>query len=135
MMNPVLGQDGPTHDGEANGLGVVERGAGYDLIGPGGVVIQSTSNPIVNARRIEVPGSAAWLAVWDEVQASRQNQSFYRVSPDGQSLSRVRQTANLIRLRYANFDPLVDGEPAVTEGFAAPASSELYLVQFFAPPL
>ena len=110
-------------------------GSGFQLAGPGGAVLRTSPNPIVNARRIEVAGSAAWVAVWDEVQASRQNQSFYRVSPDGQSLSRVRQTTYTIRVRYANFDPLVDGEPAVAPELAAPASSELYLVQFFAPPL
>ena len=109
--------------------------AGSRLFGPDGAVLRTSPNPIVNARRIEMAGSAAWVAVWDEVQPSRQNQSFYRVSPDGQSLSRVRQTTYTIRVRYANFDPLADGEPAVAPELAAPASSNLYLVQFFAPPL
>ncbi|HEU0247477.1 MAG TPA: S8 family serine peptidase, partial [Gaiellaceae bacterium] len=40
-----------------------------------------------------------------------------------------------IKLRFATFDPLLDGPPDIPDPLVAPAASDVYLVQFAAQPL
>jgi hypothetical protein len=70
----------------------------------------------------QAPGEEGELATW------------YAISRDGRTVDRVAQTDNLIRLRYASFDPLRVA-PAVDPVVAAPAGSDVFIVQFISQPL
>ncbi len=88
-----------------------------------------------NARFISVEGTPAEIALWDQPGHDGRVVPHYSITLDGQNWSRIRETDYTINLRYAGFDPLVDGEPAVPPALMAPAESRLHLVQFVVPPL
>jgi hypothetical protein len=65
----------------------------------------------------------------------------YSFAPDGVNFSDPRPASTVVRLRYAEFDPLGGaGEPPMGEMFQAPRGDEpdaqrVYIVQFIVPPL
>jgi hypothetical protein len=102
----------------------------------GGEVFHVTSNPVQGLGFATVPGSLAVAAHWGEVQANGTVQHYYAVSLDGRTLAgRVRETDHVIEMQYANFDPLVTGEPAIDPALRARAGNELFLVQLWSVPL
>ncbi len=99
-----------------------------------GITLHSTPNLILDPRVISIPGTSSLAVLWNEEDAGGQVTSWYVISPDGRSFTRIRAASHLIRLRYAEFDPLI-GSPAVEPALAADAASELAIVQFLTRPL
>lgn len=86
-----------------------------------------TSDP-EERRLVQVPGSANQLQLWSE-----EGVPHYRISLDGSTWSRVRETSYRVRLRFADFDPLAS-TPDVSE-LPLPTGGDLHLVQYHAQPL
>ncbi len=78
---------------------------------------------------LKFSGSPLTIAVWQEHSGGR-----FAISNDGARIDQIATTENLVRLKYATFDPL-KGEPMVPNEFRSRAGNELYLVQFLATPL
>jgi serine protease AprX len=72
------------------------------------------------------------LLVWNHDRGLSSGSS-WAISRDGH-IDFIGHTENLVRLRYATFDPLVR-VPRIPAGLAAPADNELFLVQFRGTPL
>ncbi len=94
-----------------------------------GSVFRETKAVITAPHVLAVPGSSAQLALWNE-----NGSLFYGISLNGQSMNRVAESSNLLRLRYQTFDPLV-AVPEVPVGMRAGAANELYIVQFVSQAL
>lgn len=61
-------------------------------------------------------------------------ESWFRLSYDGgKTFSRDRSLPTDVMLRYAEFDPIGDGEPAVPDALSASADNRLWIVQYVAP--
>lgn len=72
-----------------------------------------------------IEGSDVMWARWEEGASA-----WYAVSLDGGVTARtVRAADDEVRLRYATFDPLTDGEPAMTAALRA-TSGKLWIVQY-----
>ena len=83
--------------------------------------------PTAAVEGLEILEHRGTVAVrWQEAGAP-----WFAVSNDGgQSFGRARATSYDILLRYAQFDPLADGEPAVPAELQARGDGELYIVQY-----
>jgi hypothetical protein len=112
----------------------VQSGGVTTLSLAGGTPFRTTSASVLNQRILTFSGSRTVVAVWDEAVGGAV-QHFSAVANDGRNFSPVEPTQNQVRLRYATFDPLVDGEPLVPENLRAGADNELFLVQFVSTPL
>ncbi len=98
-----------------------------------GASVYSTGAAISNQRLITLNNSTTVIAVWNETVKGTTT-SFFALSHDGARFDQVLATDNKIKLRYAQFDPLVN-LPAVPEKLRATADNELFLVQLVATPL
>ncbi len=97
-----------------------------------GAPFYSTGNQVVALRTVQLPDGEAYV-LWNEVVGGA-TKHFYAYSKDGKTLTnRVREAEYTVRLRYANFDPAV-ATPAIPANLQALPSSELFIVQFWAPP-
>lgn len=110
-------------------LVVRQTSSGYELSLGNGLAFHITNREARNARLVEVPNSTVLIALWDEVASDGQVFPFYALSPDGQEMTRVRQTTYELKLRHGEFDP-TGPEPAVVSSLQADATTNLYLVQF-----
>jgi serine protease AprX len=100
----------------------------------GDITVRQTGASIVNQRAITFAGSRTVVMVWDEY-AGAQKSSWFALSLDGgRSVAQVTETPNVVRLRYATFDPLT-GTPAIPEELKAGPENELFLVQFVSTPV
>jgi hypothetical protein len=81
------------------------------------------SDPI---RTFAVPGTDTVVRTVRD--ASGHHASFSR--DRGQTWQRLPDVQTDLNLRYARFDPLVQGEPTIPNGLGAPASNRLFIVQF-----
>jgi Subtilase family len=86
-----------------------------------------------DARQIELPGSPTKLLLWNEPTDGGELVPHYRISLDGSTWSRDRETSYQVRLRFATFDPLVSTPDLETVPLAT--GGELYLVQYHTQPL
>ena len=107
--------------------------AGWSIAADGLGVIHVTQNAVVNARRIDVPDSSVVLVTWDELAADGSTVPFYAVSLDGHNVQTVRDTSYDLKLRYEEFDPLL--EAAVIPPALTNPDSNIYIVQFETQPL
>ena len=87
---------------------------------------------IVN-RRITPVGNGL-VITWAQRAAGASPEAWFAISRNGMRLDRVARTGNLIRLRYASFDPL-KFVPGVDPILAAPAGADACIVQFISQPL
>ena len=108
--------------------------AGTTLALPGNSAFHETTQTVLNARLIDVPGTPVRLATWDELQDDGNVQPFYAISLDGHSMNTVRATSYVLKVRYADFDPAA-GAPPVSSDLADDGAGNLYLVQFVTQPL
>lgn len=105
------------------------------------VLLAITAAPLAagvpeDAWRIEVPGSSIVLRGGTEVGADGRGVPFYEISRDGESFAPRRTTSYELKLRYAEFDPLVAGAiPPVPAELAAGPDTGLFIVQFVTQPL
>ena len=108
-----------------NGKSILQRGDG--------VVLHATTNPIQNARFIDVPGSQTVLLLWEEVQEDDRTSSHYRIAKDGQDFSRERETSYMVRMVRGSFNPLRN-VPDFSDSVLA-GSGQVFIVQFVTQPL
>jgi hypothetical protein len=145
---PARGETSPQHQLAVSVVG--GRNAVTFTSDEGAVTLHQTSNPVSNPRLVQVAGSPAKIATWNEQAAAMQDQpmlgaatSFYSVSLDGMNFSEPRATSYHVMLRFAGaqgFDPLA-GAPVVPqalqlrfENIKADDATSMYIVQFIAPP-
>lgn len=133
VSGPVLAAPGGQKAGPDPTLALDRVGTETRLSLVGGAAFHSTTGEILSPRVIALPGGGA-VALWEERGADGVRRSFYGMSADGRSVFRSRETTNLVRLRYAEFDPAA-GEPGVPEGLAARAGGSTWLVQFASPAI
>ncbi|MGH9199503.1 MAG: hypothetical protein ACRD1T_27705, partial [Acidimicrobiia bacterium] len=112
----------------------IQRREGAQSITVNEMVFHTTANEVVNLRLVQVSGSTAWVALWDERPGAGNDLPYYAISLDGQSVSTVKQTSYDILLRYSRFDPATR-EPVVPSGLTATPSGNVYIVQFVTQPL
>ena len=88
--------------------------------------------PDLDAQQRQVLRSGDVVAeTWSAPDADGAARPWFRFSLDGgMTWSRERATSYELLLRYAEFDPLRDGEPAVPGALAADADGELWIVQY-----
>jgi hypothetical protein len=100
----------------------------------GARVVRTTTAEVVAPRQIEVSGSDARIARWDEVDADGVREPWYAIWLDEEHVT-VRRTDYRLRLRHAGgFDPL-ERTPAFYEDSPLAASDGVYLVQYETQPL
>jgi serine protease AprX len=109
-------------------------------VAPGGMRLMLNGVPIHQAQgRISSPrlftfhDSSALMIAWEE-HTRAGAASFFAYSRDGRAINQINSTENMVRLRFATFDPIA-GEPLIPEAVAAGAENELFLVQFVGTPL
>jgi hypothetical protein len=99
-----------------------------------GTLLHTTGNLIRDPQLIPLPGSNGVSVLWDEERPGGSAMRFYAISLDGRIFSRVRQASHAIRLRHAEFDPLV-AAPQVEPRLRASPGAELQIVQFVTRPI
>ncbi len=98
-----------------------------------GAAFHTADGTVSNTRVFGVPGTPTVLATWDQRSGAGVTH-WYAISLTGNGFDAVRQTDYTIRLRYASFDPLTQGEPAMPEALQSPQTN-VYIVQFWTMPL
>ena len=113
----------------------IQEQSGITTLALGGASpFHATTSGVVELNAVPIPDSAGVAVTWMEIGTNGEALQRYAISLDGVRFARVRETNYVVRLRYANFDPL-SAVPGVDEPLAATGSNELYLVQFIVPPL
>ncbi|MFG0285974.1 MAG: S8 family serine peptidase [Phycisphaerales bacterium JB039] len=87
---------------------------------------------IIN-RRI-TPVGEGLVITWEQRAPGGAAEAWFAISRDGARVDRIARTENLIRLRYASFDPL-GFVPGVDERLKAPTGADVCIVQFVSQPL
>lgn len=130
----ALGMGGQAIPGNPLEPLVVRRvGSLYEISRQGGEVFHSTRARVSNARMINLPGSPAKVALWNE-GVGRATVPYFGVSLDGLEFQRVTNTDYRIMLRYAEFDPL-SVSPTIPNQLKSSARSQVFIVQFVSQPL
>lgn len=88
--------------------------------------LPAAAQPPKSARLIELPGSGT-AALWSETIGGVE-QAYYAVARGREPFGLAIPTTHVVRLRYAEFDPLHE---APEPGLMADPASELRIVQFF----
>lgn len=98
--------------------------------------VEPTSAAALASHLYYVPESSVVAATWREVGPDGEIIDFYSISLDGGvTFSRPLMTSYDLGLRFAAFDPLLDGVPEVPAALAAGPDHDAYIVQFVTPPL
>ncbi|MBV9956791.1 MAG: S8 family serine peptidase, partial [Acidobacteria bacterium] len=126
----------PLTSASSSRLSVLNNSGEYALSTPELGTFYRTSNKIENARLIELSGSPARIALWEEQRADGTYAPFYAISLDGHEVARVHETSYDILLRYAKFDPAA-ASPSIPQNLRAeaPGADGVYIVQFVTQPL
>ena len=114
-------------------LTVAENGEVTTLALHGGKSFHATTAAVTDPRLIHLRASETRLALWNEEQAGVVR-PFYAIGKNGEPMGRGRSTSYVIEMLHRRFDPALQ-IPAVQPGLAAPAHSNLYIVQFVTQPL
>ena len=113
----------------------VEAASGWQRLYDGdGELLRETTRAIEQARLLELPDSPVRLLTWSEREGRAPAFPHYRISLDGRSWSRERETSYALELRRGRFDPLVQAAPISAESRLA-SGGELCIVQFVTQPL
>ena len=107
-------------------------GFGLAVVALATMALAADSGPRLNAREIQVPGSAMLVQLWDQAN-DQGTQAYWSVAFDGRHYSEPRATSYQILFEYANFDPATDS-PAVPALLAADADTHVYVVQYYTQP-
>ncbi len=121
--------------GTAPRIALSKVAGGRALALPGQAPFHVTGRPVSSVRAIGVAGTPTVVMLWDERAPGGGLAHHYAISLDGRTTTTVRDTEYVVRLRYRNFDPLAEGEPAVPPALAAGPECRVYLVQFWCTPL
>lgn len=121
--------------GGAGDAGVIVQriGARTALSFVKGEQFRQTTASVGNAKVIPVPGTTLRLATWDERDRTGLK-SFYAIAPNGRDVLRVAEAQNILKLRYAEFDPL-QAIPTIAPELKATDHNEQFIVQFQTQPL
>jgi len=114
-------------------LAIEPLNGGWRLALTDGQFAHVTANAIEEARLIESAGAPAAIA-WRERLETGKTAGFYALRKPGGDWTRVRQAATALKLRYAEFDPLIS-QPQAVDLTADEGRNDLYIVQFHTPPL
>lgn len=95
---------------------------------------RSTQSAVSQATLVQISGTTLILVHWRETPSGGIATPFYAFAHDGHQFTYVRPTDYTLRLRYAEFDPLVS-TPTLPSNFQADVTGRLYIVQFFTQPL
>jgi hypothetical protein len=93
----------------------------------------ATRGLVQDLRQVDVPGSPAKVAVWNERGQDGTLRPFYAISSNGRTVAVVCETSYALALRRASFDPLVEAPDF--SGSRLPPSGEVFFVQFVTQPL
>jgi len=93
----------------------------------------TTEATVSDEELIEIGGSTTLVVYWKET-VGQVTMPYYTFSFDGQHFLAARRASYVLKLHYAEFDPL-QGVPTVPASLAADPTDELYVVQFFSQPL
>lgn len=96
----------------------------------------TTSESVTNARTFSFNGSRTRVFSW--LEGEGEVRSSYAISLDGQKVAAAGQSSGVMRLRFAEFDPLVSvpETPAkLAKRSVGPDGKAAYLVQFHTRPL
>jgi hypothetical protein len=118
----------------ATELNVTTTEQGTSLALVAGNAFHTTTQPVLDAELIAVPGEAVRVVTWREQQPDGSETPFYAISMDGQNIDTVRETSYMLRLRYGDFEPLGMTSP-VAPLLASDNTTNLYIVQFVSQPL
>jgi serine protease AprX len=89
-----------------------------------------------NAETISVAGSDVVVKLWTDRNHEGDLAPHYAIAHDGTNFTEPQTTSYLVKLRYAEFDPLgPDLLPAVAPEVEAGDDTNLYIVQFVTHPL
>ena len=94
-----------------------------------GITIHTGPHAISDPQALSLPGSAGVAILWRETQDGGRRTDAYAISPDGRRFARAREASYLLRLRYAEFDPLAVAPP-VAPALAADPTATLAIIQF-----
>jgi len=119
------------------GLRLAEERGTFELSATEVGVFHTTTSPVHDLRRVELPGGGGFVALWEEAEGNLRR-AHYAVHRAQRGMARVRATDHRIHMKRGRFDPLIDGAPSAAptlRGGALRASGQLHLVQFVCPPL
>ena len=94
----------------------------------------STQSTVTQATLVEVSSTTLIIVYWKETPAGGSTTPYYAFAHDGHTFSRTRQANYLIKLLFAQFDPLVS-IPSLPASLQADANVHLHIVQFFSQAL
>lgn len=113
----------------------VEKANGKTLLSlQGGEVFHETPMRVSHPSLLKVPNSTTKIATWKEWKETGKSSDFYMIALDGVHPTTIRETSFDIKLRFANFDPLIR-LPVFPEHLKADNDNEQYIVQFITQPL
>ncbi|MCC6404060.1 MAG: hypothetical protein IT207_08625 [Fimbriimonadaceae bacterium] len=107
------------HVGKADGF--------FTLAFDGGSAFHRTRSRVVGLETIQLGGTS--VATWREAGTE-----MYAVSLDGRNAATVRESSGMIRLKFAEFDPL-QRQPIVPNDLQQPQGTRSAIVQFETQPL
>ncbi|QYO66931.1 S8 family serine peptidase [Leptolyngbya sp. 7M] len=89
-----------------------------------------------SGKKISFPQSKTQVFTWSEFRPSGPPREFYAISLDGEHFSKVSDSETLLRLRFAEFDPVVE-RPIISGELTSKeyAGKQAYIVQFVSQPL
>lgn len=93
------------------------------------LVARKTLNPVIDATWRAIPGSNGFTLTWTEVEPTGE-QPWYAISLDGQSYDLITSTRYELKLRYANFDPMI-AVPTPPAHLNASGGGNLWIVQYW----
>ncbi len=106
----------------------------------GEAAFHTTPNAVSEERVVDVAGTPTRVVVWNETEANGNVVPFYGVALDGRTFNRITSTSYVLKLRFANFDPL-RAVPDVPETLRMAdegrrqTGSPVFIVQFITQPL
>lgn len=106
---------------------VVKADGFFTLSFPGGSAFHRTQSRVVGLDTVRLGNTT--VATWREGA-----KDMYAVSIDGQTAAAVRESSGVLRLKYAEFDPLKH-QPTVPVDLQQPTGSRSLIVQFETQPL
>ncbi|MCB9882923.1 MAG: S8 family serine peptidase [Planctomycetes bacterium] len=107
----------------------VQHRDGKDVLTNGGFTFREAQGSVLDFRVLSLEGSATRVATWRE-SGDPVNVSWFAVAPRGLGWYEPTQSSFDLLLRYAQFDPITNGEPQLLDGLSARPTSRLWLVQF-----
>lgn len=96
-----------------------------------------SDDKISSIREIRLPNSPERVVIWKERDRAGHERDLYAIALQDGNVRRIAASSNVIRLRHAQFDPLVERPriPNLTATFAHDTGYETYIVQFVSQPI